>query len=166
VAMFLPVSLDISRRLKLSPSRVLMPLSFAGILGGQLTLVGTASNIVVDGLYGEQIAMWTAAGMEVDSGWILEGPTRFLAVGVSGIVAAIVGFLFLVIVGPLLLPDRGRDVSNEDTDRYEVRFEVQSGGPIAGKTIEQAGLRHLPDLFLAAVERSNKRLAAISPDES
>ena len=52
VAMFLPVSLDLSRRLKISPSRVLMPLSFAGILGGQLTLVGTASNIVVDGLYG------------------------------------------------------------------------------------------------------------------
>ena len=166
VAMFLPVSLDISRRLKVSPSRVLMPLSFAGILGGQLTLVGTASNIVVDGLYGEQIATWTAAGMEVDSSWILDGPARFFAVGVSGIVAAIVGLLFLVIVGPLLLPDRGRDVSNEDTDRYEVRFEVQSGGPIAGKTIEQAGLRHLPDLFLAAVERSNKRLAAISPDES
>ncbi|MCP4068839.1 MAG: SLC13 family permease [Phycisphaeraceae bacterium] len=166
VAMFLPVSLDISRRLKVSPSRVLMPLSFAGILGGQLTLVGTASNIVVDGLYGEQIATWTAAGMEVDSSWLLDGPARFFAVGVSGIVAAIVGLLFLVIVGPLLLPDRGRDVSNEDTDRYEVRFEVQSGGPIAGKTIEQAGLRHLPDLFLAAVERSNKRLAAISPDES
>ncbi|MDG1360411.1 MAG: SLC13 family permease, partial [Phycisphaerales bacterium] len=166
VAMFLPVSLDISRRLKVSPSRVLMPLSFAGILGGQLTLVGTASNIVVDGLYGEQIATWTAAGMEVDSSWILDGPARFFAVGVSGIVAAIVGLLFLVIVGPLLLPDRGRDVSNEDTDRYEVRVEVQSGGPIAGKTIEQAGLRHLPDLFLAAVERSNKRLAAISPDES
>ena len=166
VAMFLPVSLDISRRLKVSPSRVLMPLSFAGILGGQLTLVGTASNIVVDGLYSEQIATWTAAGMEVDSSWILDGPARFFAVGVSGIVAAIVGLLFLVIVGPLLLPDRGRDVSNEDTDRYEVRFEVQSGGPIAGKTIEQAGLRHLPDLFLAAVERSNKRLAAISPDES
>lgn len=166
VAMFLPVSLDISRRLKVSPSRVLMPLSFAGILGGQLTLVGTASNIVVDGLYGEQIATWTAAGMEVDSSWILDGPARFFAVGVSGIVAAIVGLLFLVIVGPLLLPDRGRDVSNEDTERYEVRFEVQIGGPIAGKTIEQAGLRHLPDLFLAAVERSNKRLAAISPDES
>ncbi|MCP3858108.1 MAG: hypothetical protein GY704_00505, partial [Phycisphaeraceae bacterium] len=121
VAMFLPVSLDISRRLKVSPSRVLMPLSFAGILGGQLTLVGTASNIVVDGLYGEQIATWTAAGMEVDSSWILDGPARFFAVGVSGIVAAIVGLLFLVIVGPLLLPDRGRDVSNEDTDRYEVR---------------------------------------------
>ena len=166
VAMFLPVSLDISRRLKVSPSRVLMPLSFAGILGGQLTLVGTASNIVVDGLYGEQIATWTAAGMEIDSSWILDGPARFFAVGVSGIVAAIVGLLFLVIVGPLLLPDRGRDVSNEDTERYEVRFEVQIGGPIAGKTIEQAGLRHLPDLFLAAVERSNKRLAAISPDES
>ncbi|MAH65555.1 MAG: SLC13 family permease [Phycisphaerae bacterium] len=166
VAMFLPVSLDISRRLKVSPSRVLMPLSFAGILGGQLTLVGTASNIVIDGLYGEQIATWAAAGIEIDPGWILEGPARFLAVGVSGVVAATLGLMFLVIVGPWILPNRGMDTSNEDTDRYEVRFEVQSAGPIEGKTIEQAGLRHLPDLFLVAVERQSKRLAAIGPDES
>jgi di/tricarboxylate transporter len=166
VAMFLPVTLDISRRLKVSPSRVLMPLSFAGILGGQLTLVGTASNIVIDGLYSEQIATWAAAGIEIDPGWILEGPARFLAVGVSGVVAATLGLMFLVIAGPWILPDRGMDTSNEDTDRYEVRFEVQSAGPIAGKTIEQAGLRHLPDLFLVAVERQNKRLAAIGPDAS
>ena len=166
VAMFLPVTLDLSRRLKVSPSRVLMPLSFAGILGGQLTLVGTASNIVIDGLYTEQISAWAIAGIEIDPAWILEGPARFLAVGVSGIVAAILGLLFLVIVGPWILPDRGMDTSNEDTDRYEVRFEVQSGGPIAGKTIEQAGLRHLPDLFLVAVERDGKRLAAIGPGES
>lgn len=166
VAMFLPVTLDLSRRLKVSPSRVLMPLSFAGILGGQLTLVGTASNIVIDGLYSEQISAWAAAGIEIDPSWILEGPARFLAVGVSGIVAAILGLLFLVIAGPWILPDRGMDTSNEDTDRYEVRFEVQSGGPIAGKTIEQAGLRHLPDLFLVAVERDDKRLAAIGPGES
>ena len=166
VAMFLPVTLDISRRLKVSPSRVLMPLSFAGILGGQLTLVGTTSNIVIDGLYSEQIAAWAATGIEIDPSWILEGPARFLAVGVSGVVAATLGLMFLVIAGPWILPDRGMDTSNEDTDRYEVRFEVQSAGPIAGKTIEQAGLRHLPDLFLVAVERQNKRLAAIGPDAS
>ncbi len=166
VAMFLPVSLDISRRIKVSPSRILMPLSFAGILGGQLTLVGTASNILVDGLYGEQLAIWSATGVEIDPGWVLEGPARFLAVGVSGVVAAILGLAFLVVAGPWILPDRGMDASDEDTERYEVRFEVESGGPIAGRTVEQAGLRHLPDLFLAAVERSNNRLAAIGPDES
>lgn len=166
VAMFLPVALDISRRLKVSPSRVLMPLSFAGILGGQLTLVGTASNIVIDGLYSEQIAIWAAAGVEIDPSWILEGPARFLAVGASGVVAAMLGLVFLVLAGPWILPDRGMDTSNEDTARYEVRFEVQPGGPIAGKTIEQAGLRHLPDLFLVAVERAEKRLAAIGPDET
>ncbi|MHC4794936.1 MAG: SLC13 family permease, partial [Planctomycetota bacterium] len=61
---------------------------------------------------------------------------------------------------------RGVDTSNEDTRRYEVRFKVETDGPVAGRTIEQAGLRHLPDLFLVAVERSNQRLAAIGPDES
>ena len=55
IAMFLPVATDHARRLGVSPSRLLIPLSFAGILGGQLTLVGTSSNLLVDGLY------WTSS---------------------------------------------------------------------------------------------------------
>lgn len=165
VAMFLPVALDLARRLKTSPSRVLLPLSFAGILGGQLTLVGTASNIVVDGLYQEQLASWTQTGVAVDPAWRLEGSIRFFAVGVSGVVAAILGLGFLIWIGPMLLPDRGQDSSNEDPERYEARFEVVTGGPLIGKTIEQAGLRHLPDLFLAAIERDGRRLGAVGPDE-
>ena len=165
VAMFLPVTLDLARRLKTSPSRLLLPLSFAGILGGQITLVGTASNIVVDGLYQDQLATWTEAGVAVDPAWKLEGAVRFFAVGVSGVVAAIFGLGFLVWIGPMLLPDRGQASSNEDPERYEARFEVVAGGPLAGKTIEQAGLRHLPDLFLAAIERDGRRLGAVGPEE-
>ena len=165
VAMFLPVALDLARRLKTSPSRFLLPLSFAGILGGQLTLVGTASNIVVDGLYQEQLATWAATGFEMKPDWGIEGATRFLAVGVSGAVAAVLGLGFLIIFSPLLLPDRGQESSNEDPERYEVRFEVIKGGPLVGRTIEQAGLRHLPDLFLAAIERHGRRLGAVGPDE-
>lgn len=165
VAMFLPVALDLARRLKTSPSRVLLPLSFAGILGGQLTLVGTASNIVVDGLYQEQLATWSAAQIDIAPAWRLEGAARFLAVGVSGVVAAILGLGFLIVFGPLLLPDRGQDSSNEDPERYEVRFEVIDAGPLVGRTIEQAGLRHLPDLFLAAIERQGRRLGAVGPEE-
>ncbi|MEC8320709.1 MAG: SLC13 family permease [Planctomycetota bacterium] len=165
VAMFLPVAMDLARRLRTSPSRVLLPLSFAGILGGQLTLVGTASNIVVDGLYVDQLADWSRGGATVDPDWVLSGTMRFLAVGVSGVVAAVLGLLFLVIVGPWLLPDRGQDETNEDPEKYEVRFEVVEGGPLAGRTIEQAGLRHLPDLFLAAIERQGRRLVAVGPEE-
>ena len=165
VAMFLPVGMDLARRLKVSPSRVLLPLSFAGILGGQITLVGTASNLVVDGLYGDQIAAWTAAGTAIDPSWVLEGSARFFAVGASGLVAAILGLSFLVIFGPILLPDRGNEAANEDPERYEVRFEVIDAGPLIGRSIEKAGLRHLPDLFLAAIERQNRRLGAVAPDE-
>ncbi len=165
VAMFLPVGIDLARRLKVSPSRLLMPLSFAGILGGQLTLVGTASNIVVDGLYAEQVAAWTAEGVVVPDSWTLEGTWRFVAVGVSGVVAAVLGMFVMVVLGPMLLPDRGRVDSTEDPERYEARFEVVSGGPLAGRTIEQAGLRHLPDLFLASIEREGRRLGAPGPDE-
>ena len=165
VAMFLPVALDLARRLKTSPSRFLLPLSFAGILGGQLTLVGTASNIVVDGLYQEQLATWATAEVDIAPAWRFEGATRFLAVGVSGGVAAVLGLAFLILFGPMLLPDRGMDSSNEDPERYEVRFEVINAGPLVGRTIEQAGLRHLPDLFLAAIERQGRRLGAVGPEE-
>ena len=165
VAMFLPVALDLARRLKTSPSRFLLPLSFAGILGGQLTLVGTASNLVVDGLYQEQLAIWSEGRIDVDPAWRIEGATRFLAVGVSGVVAAVLGLGFLVLFGPLLLPDRGAESSREDPERYEVRFKVMPDGPLVRRTIEQAGLRHLPDLFLAAIEREGRRLGAVGPDE-
>ncbi len=165
IAMFLPVGMDLARRLRVSPSRLLMPLSFAGILGGQITLVGTASNLVVDGLYSEQIAEWRADGTMVDPSWILEGSARFFAVGASGITAAVLGLGFLVIFGPLLLPDRGADIVNEDPEKYEVRLEVMPKGPIIGRTIEQAGLRHLADLYLAAIERDRRRMGAVSPDE-
>ena len=165
VAMFLPVGLDLARRLKVSPSRLLMPLSFAGILGGQLTLVGTASNIVVDGLYADQVAAWTSEGIAVPDAWTLEGSWRFLAVGVSGVVAATLGLLSMIVLAPVLLPDRGQIESAEDPERYEARFEVVPSGPLVGRTIEQAGLRHLPDLFLAAIERDGRRLGAVGPDE-
>lgn len=165
IAMFLPVGMDLARRLRVSPSRLLMPLSFAGILGGQITLVGTASNLVVDGLYSDQIAAWQADGDAVDPSWVLEGSERFFAVGASGIPAAILGLGFLILLGPRLLPDRGSDTAKEDPERYEARFEVVGNGPLAGRTIEQAGLRHLPDLFLAAIERDGRRLGAVAPDE-
>lgn len=165
VAMFLPVGLDLGRRLKVSPSRLLMPLSFAGILGGQLTLVGTASNLVVDGLYSDQIAAWETAGREIQPSWTLSGAARFLAVGVSGVVAGTLGLLFMTVFGPKLLPDRGADKREENLERYEARFTVVQDGPLVSRTIEQAGLRHLPGLFLAAIERDGRRLGAVGPEE-
>jgi di/tricarboxylate transporter len=165
IAMFLPVAMDQARRLKVSPSRLLIPLSFAGILGGQLTLVGTSSNLLVDGLYSDQIATWTDQGVEVNPAWILSDSLRFLAVGVAGGVTAVIGLAFLFIAGPLLLPDRGSAKNEEDPERYELRFEAIAGGPIVGRTIEQAGLRHLPDLFLSGIDRGDRRLGAVARDE-
>lgn len=166
IAMFLPVAMDQARRLKVSPSRLLIPLSFAGILGGQLTLVGTSSNLLVDGLYSDQIATWTDQGVEVNPAWVLSDSLRFLAVGVAGGVTAVIGLAFLFIAGPRLLPDRGCAKNEEDPERYELRFEVITGGPIVGKTIEQAGLRHLSDLFLSGIDRGDRHLGAVTRDET
>ena len=117
-------------------------------------------------MYSDQIATWTSEGIEVDPAWILSDSLRFLAVGVAGGVTAVIGLAFLFVAAPLILPDRGSAKNQEDPERYELRFEVIAAGPVAGKTIEQAGLRHLPDLFLSGIDRGTRHLGAVARDET
>ena len=170
VAMFMPICIDLARKIRTSPSRLLMPLSFASILGGQLTLVGTASNLVVFGLYsdwiGEQSAAAAVLGSPLPAEWTLVGVTSFFAPAAAGLAAAILGFIYLVIFSPLLLPERVRgEPRQSDESGYELRFAVSMDSPLSGKTIEQAGLRNLPGLFLASIERNGNVVAAVGPDE-
>lgn len=166
VAMYLPIVSEWARRIRVSPSKLYMPLSFGGIFGGQLTLIGTASNLVVLSLF----VNWFASS---DSDWARElGSTglsseeTFWGVAASGIPAAILGLSFIAIFSKWLLPVRiqQRDVT-KDVRQYEVAMRVEAGAPIVGKTIEGAGLRALPGLFLFGIERAGHVLHAVGPDE-
>jgi di/tricarboxylate transporter len=166
VAMFMPATIDLSRKMKISPSKLLMPLSFACILGGQLTLVGTASNLIVDGMYSDWLAAEHASGVLIPATWVLEGSTRFFAPAAAGLAAVVLGLLYMIVMGPKLLADRApARVGSADEGAYKARFTVSPDGVLVGKTIEQAGLRSLPGLFLSSIERGSRMIAAVSREE-
>lgn len=174
VAMYLPIINDWSRKLGISPSKLFMPLSFAAILGGKLSLIGTASNVVLMGLYVEWIRTRTAAESDgTATSWLadlgVDPPTsqeQFWAVTSIGLPGLIVGLAVIMLLSRWLLPER-RPASQTvlDSRRYQVEMLVEPESPIVGKTIEEAGLRHLPGLYLTQIERGETLLRAVEPDE-
>lgn len=151
VAMFVPVVNDWSRKLRLSPSKLMIPLSYAAIFGGICTLIGTSTNLVVNGLL---IANTDSPGL------------RMFDITLVSLPCAAAGCIYLLAVNRWLLPDRKPALSEYDDPReYTVEMVVESGSPLAGKNIEQAGLRHLPGLYLGEIVRDGRMIGAVSPQE-
>lgn len=157
VAMYLPIVRDWSRRLQISSSKFLMPLSFAAILGGQLTLIGTASNVVVMGLYRDFLE---GLSPDLRPAYQLSQLEEFWGVASLGGPAALAGLIFMIFGSRLIPARRPANASLEDARRYNVEMRVADGSPIDGKTVEGAGLRHLPGLYLARVERGPETMVA------
>ncbi|MDN5870162.1 MAG: SLC13 family permease [Nitrococcus sp.] len=151
VAMFLPVVDDLARRSHLPPSRLFLPFNYATILGGLCSLLGTSTNLVVNGLVQHQTDLGSLDLF--DPVWV-------------GVPVALVGLGYILVMSPRLLPDNRAAISVEDDPRrYTAEVTVESGGPLVGRTIEKAGLRHLPGLFLAEIERDGQVLPAVAPTE-
>jgi di/tricarboxylate transporter len=150
VAMFIPVVSEWCRKLRLSPSKLMIPLSFGAIFGGICTLIGTSTNLVVNGLL---IDSTDHPGMGL-----------FDIAGV-GVPCAIAGAVFLMLTHRWLLPERKAVMEGEDAREYTLEMVVPSGSPLAGKSVEQAGLRQLPGLYLAEISRGSQLLAAVGPQE-
>lgn len=151
VALFIPAVAEWSRRMGRSASHFMLPLSYAAILGGTLTLIGTSTNLVLSGLWadggGERIGLF-------DIIWI-------------GLPVAIIGIAYIVLAGRVLLPERRPviDLDGADARSYTVEMEVDPKGPLVGQSIESAGLRGLPGLFLAEILRDDRLIPAVSPQE-
>ena len=156
VAMYLPLARSWAERIGVSPSKLLLPLSYRSMLGGQLTLIGGASNLIVTGLYVEYLR---EAGLPALSyGMRFWGPA-FVRL------PALVGIAYLVVVAPKLLPARLSARNDLRQARpYTVQLDVLPGSSVAGATIESAGLRHLPGLFLFQIERGGAVTPAPPPD--
>jgi di/tricarboxylate transporter len=153
VAALLPAVTEWSRKNQVAASRFLIPLSYATILGGTITVIGTSTNLVVTGLIERNHA-------KVDG---LEPIGIFDITGV-GLLVALVGCTMLVFVVPRLLPDRRPAVSKTDDPRmYTTEMLLEAGSPLVGKTIEDAGLRNLPGAYLAELERGPMLLPAVEP---
>jgi len=129
-----------------SPSKLLLPLSYTAILGGTITLIGTSTNLIVNGFAVE-------AGME---------PLGFFDFTLIGLGALSVG-LITILVMLRYLPDNGKN--NQEVVPFYLEGKVETGSKLIGKSVEENGLRELKDLFLAEIIRGDKRICAVTPKQ-
>ncbi len=150
VAMMVPVVTDWARRTGIPASRLLIPLSYASILGGTCTLIGTSTNLVVYGL-----ARQHAPDLEIG----------MFDIAILGAPALAVGVTYVLVASRALLPDRAGSHRLIDRPReYTVAMRVEPESPVVGQRIEEAGLRHLPGLYLVEIERDGEPIPAVDPD--
>ena len=151
VAFFIPIFVHVAKTLRVSPSKLLIPLSYVAVLGGSCTLIGTSTNFVIDGTLRQAgmagLGMWELA-------WV-------------GIPVAIAGLTFLTTVGQRLLPDRTDllEYAERHPREYTLELMVTADCALIGKSIRASGLRDLPGLYVYAIERDGERLSPVSPQE-
>jgi di/tricarboxylate transporter len=150
VAMMVPVVRDLSRTTGLAASKLYLPVSFASILGGASTLIGTSSNLIIAGMVAEQLALDAPNAPPMRA-------VTFFDPAYVGVPAAIVGLLFMVLVGSRLLPAYSGDADDRSAfdRRYRLEFETSADGPLIGKSLQSAGLASAPDYEFVAWQRAN-----------
>jgi di/tricarboxylate transporter len=149
VAMMVPFVEEWSRRCRLPVSRLMIPLSYAAILGGLCTIIGTSTNLIVNGMFAESS---------------IHGGFGFFEIGLLGLPLAVAGTVFVVLTGRWLLPDRSSPLREpEQVREYTLEMLVAEDSPLIGKNLEEAGLRNLPGAFVAEIERGGTVLPAVSP---
>ncbi|MCA9249366.1 MAG: SLC13 family permease, partial [Planctomycetales bacterium] len=162
VVMMMPVIIDWCRKRSISPSRLLMPLSYLTILGGVCTLIGTSTTLVVNAWLRDQYAseQWTPAFREQLA------PMALFEIGYVGLPCALLGAAYMILFSRRLLPNRTDLVEQLGDHRreYLVEMLVQAHCPLVDRTVEAAGLRHLPGLYLIEIDRAGELITPIEPD--
>ncbi len=139
-AFFLPIALSISRQLKVSPSKLLMPLAFASILASSVTLIGTSTNLVISGLL-------VTAGLK---------PLGMFELTAVGLPVLIIGLGYMLTIGNRLIPDRG--FTQEYTAGFELQpylteIEILPDSVLVGETLGDSRLGQDLDLTVIRVIR-------------
>lgn len=150
VAMGIPVARGWARRNRGNVSRLLMPLSFASIVGGLCTVIGTSTNLVADGLLRDR----GLAGI------------GFFELATIGLPCALVALVYLVFLAPVLLPDREDVRIAEEEERSRLlEIDVPPESPLIGRTIADLELTGLPGLDLQRIERGERTLGPVGDEE-
>ncbi|TCS86706.1 di/tricarboxylate transporter [Anseongella ginsenosidimutans] len=151
VALMIPYVYRWAKKRGLHPSRFLIPLSYAAIVGGMITVIGTSTNLVLNGLIaskGDPILEWD------DFLWL-------------GLLVTVAGVLFLYFIGYRLLPDRADVLEelNEQTREYLVETRVPPGSSLVGQSIASASLRNLKGIYLFEIARKGQVINPVAPEE-
>ncbi len=151
VALMTPYIFDYGRKNNIAPSKLLIPLSYATIMGGMITLIGTSTTLVLNGFIIE-------AGVKE---FIFED---LLIIGLS---VTIIGILFIVFIGHRLLPNHTDTIQDfsKNQRKYLIETSLKSKSPLINKTVKEAGLRNLQGVYLVEIQRMGKVLSPVYPME-
>jgi len=153
VAVMMPYLNSWSEKNNVSLSKLLIPLSYAAILGGCATLIGTSTNLIVNGLVEDQVLFPNLHSLNLfDFAWV-------------GVPMIFIGTLYLMLFSNKLLPDKKTIVEKFRLNKreYIVEAEIRKNSPLIGKSIEEAELRNLKGIYLVEIRRNRYRIKAVSP---
>ena len=144
VAIFMPVTIRLAHTYQVSPSKMLIPLSYAAILGGTLTLVGTSTNLLVNSIY--------SANGNVE-------PLGMFEFAQYGVILMSLGLLYLLFFAPRLLPSR--TVTSSLTKSYHLggyltEMKIVEGSPLLGKTCLERGINYNYDVMVLDILRDKQ----------
>ena len=161
VAMMAPAVVDWCRQRNISPSRLLMPLSYLTILGGVGTLIGTSTTLVINGKLGRMVSDPGNNAQIADR----IGELSFFEITSVGVPMACIGVGYMLLFAAKRLPNRTELIEQFDERRreYLVEMQVKSSCPLIGKTVQAAGLRNLPGLFLIEIDRAGETITPVTP---
>jgi len=154
VAVMMPYVHSWSKKNNIAPSKLLIPLSFAAILGGCITLIGTSTNLIVNGMLQDQNIFKDFHTLNMfDFFWV-------------GFPMMIIGFIYLLIVGKKLLPNKTDALSdfNNNTRKYIVEANIKSKSELIGETIENAIIKNMNGLYLLNIYRNEKKIDNLHND--
>lgn len=151
VTVMMPYVYNWGKKHGVNPSKLLLPLSYAAILGGVITVIGTSTNLVLNGLITDNDL----------------APLSFLDFLFPGLLVAFGGLLFMYLLGTSLLKGHQDQIEifQENQREYLVETLVLDNSPIINKTIEEAGLRNLEGVYLTEIFRESQNLGPVSPNE-
>ena len=154
VAVMMPYINSWSKKTGIPQSKLLIPLSYAAILGGAVTIIGTSTNLIVKGMVEDQMIIKDLPQLHFfEFAWV-------------GVPMVVIGFIYMLTIGHKLLPYNNKTKNEKDkTNRkYTVEAQIRADSSLVWKTVEEAELRDLPGLFLVEIIRNDINLIAVTPE--